>query len=335
MRRVILLFIALFPAVSWAEQMTINQRPLTDSEYASYRSLEDQIRCHPGDDLAGVRSLLDRIAASTLFDTAKDCLVDQLGIETLGEAKDPMSLAGRFLASSDERLQRLAMGWLFGNTDEWASDPEVRERIRDLAMDETISGDTRLIAFSLFASVDQFFEVERAALALAREHANANLAHRAAQVIVSVEMDDEAAIARLARSDIRAVREEARGVGCAYAASMLSIAKDATEPAWVRGDAIEAFGRCPASDRTEAALIELLEPRFWFFGATGQHFPIHSLALVIPLLAERPSPRAHARLLTFWPQTETLRSGEREYVQWVLANALGEHREIFAGPVHP
>jgi hypothetical protein len=36
-----------------------------------------------------------------------------------------------------------------------------------------------------------------------------------------------------------------------------------------------------------------------------------------------------------WPQTETLRSGEREYVQWVLANALGEHREIFGGPVQP
>ena len=252
MRRVILLFIALFPAVSWAEQMTINQRPLTDSEYASYRSLEDQIRCHPGDDLAGVRSLLDRIAASTLFDTAKDCLVDQLGIETLGEAKDPMRLAGRFLASSDERLQRLAMGWLFGNTDEWASDPEVRERIRDLAMDETISGDTRLIAFSLFASVDQFFEVERAALALAREHANANLAHRAAQVIVSVEMDDEAAIARLARSDIRAVREEARGVGCAYAASMLSIAKDATEPAWVR---VRSNGGCAHRAPRTAVLV--------------------------------------------------------------------------------
>jgi hypothetical protein len=67
----------------------------------------------------------------------------------------------------------------------------------------------------------------------------------------------------------------------------------------------------------------------WFYGASGNHFPVHSLALVIPGLAKT----SHARLLQLQKEIACLPTGQREYVDWVLANALGEHREVFFGPV--
>jgi hypothetical protein len=324
------------------EEVMIANRVLTSAEVAEYRSLENTIRCNLESSTTAegaegsISALLNLVAGSSLFEGAQDSLIHFIGEEAFANAQDPPRLAKQLIAAQDSRLQGLALNYFFNTGDSWESDAQVCQRLDQLLSAPDASENIRVGILWLFRYTDKFAAVEPVAVLLAGDHSrNASLAHQAAEVIVSAHEDEGATSSGLAMSDVRAIREEAMRQDCQAVGavrSLLATAEDRSEPEWVRGNAVEAIARCPQSRATEAAVEELLEPHNWFFGASGAHFRIHSLALLIPAVAELPSPRGHRRLVALQSQLRFLRPGEREYVEWVLKNALGEHQEIFYGP---
>lgn len=318
MRRALLLLIALLPIAAGAQEAAVNGRALQPAEAARYRSLEKEIRSRDADDVAGIRFLIDRVRASTLRADAQEALLKILDADIDPNA---LRLAGR--AFAEPRPGAVAIILLYKTNGQWADDDGLREHVRGQVLDETTDMDTRLQLLSLFAFTSHFAEVEETAEAWARDHASAVRAHSAASAIVAAHRVDAASLAVLGRSPIRAVREEAILDARSDAASLLAIAKDSGEPESLRREAIEALGACHAS----AALLELLEPRYWFSAAAGPHSRMHSLGVIIPILATMPSPESRSALIALRTPVAALRPGERESVEWTLADALGEHRD--------
>lgn len=330
------------------ELLLIGMRTVEGADLARYRAIEAQITCgfadhgDSSDIIQAAERLNEIISASQLFPAAQYSLTSMLQQQAFAQSSDRQLLARELLATADPDLRHLAFNYLL-NADGWDQDEGVRRQLHRLLGDSRSTADERSTIVWLFASSGFFETIEDIAFSLARDHGNPNLAHRVAEAIVSAHDGDPDALAEFAVSDARALREEL--TQSAYrcgdvrsidtTALLLATAKDRSEPEWVRGEAIEALAVCPDDPANQAALANLLNRSAWFFGATGQHFPVHSLALVIPPLAKSGNPAIRSRLIALRAELSALRSGEREYVEWVLSNALGERREIFQGPVDP
>jgi HEAT repeat protein len=125
------------------------------------------------------------------------------------------------------------------------------------------------------------------------------------------------------KSDVRALRERAAMILAMRepeaAAIMLAMAKDDTQSPLMRGAAIKSLG---SAEQNVPALLELLDRRYWFFGASGSHFDVHSLALVIDQLRDSNDPAVRKRLEQMHVEILELPLDQRDYVEWVLDMAL-------------
>lgn len=238
----------------------------------------------------------------------------------------------KLLAADDENQRALGIDYLM-NVDDWQQHEDIVAALVQLfESPEATASEQRSILWH-FSTVNLLPRIEATALRLADEHGDAERAHAVASMLLVAYEHDEATLVQFAKSDVRALREEAaRYADDCSVDIFLSVAKDTSEPAWVRGEAIEHLAACRPDANTHAALIELSQPANWFFGAPGNHFPIHSLARVIDGLKKDPAGRE--RLLSLRKELVGLR-GEREYVEWILDGALGKERGNFHGPVEP
>jgi hypothetical protein len=246
------------------------------------------------------------------------------------------ALVLQMLASGDEKLEDFAVSGFFRSRDALIEDQTLRGALLKVWDDRETQDHVRdsIVRAYWLSEMQYFGEIDTRAHALAATHGE--LAHSVAKMIALATHEDEASLRKLLTSPERAVREEAAmllaedQVADDVIPLVAAVAKDGDESPLVRGEAIRSLTGRSERPAYRAALLELLNRRYWFYGAAGSHFPIHSLGLVIDGLRDD-----RATLLALRPAVATLPDGEREYVQWELENALGNHTEVFGGPVKP
>lgn len=270
----------------------------------------------------------------TRIDAAKDLSErdqERLRSMLLSWASDKATDAGAlrldFLRSGDDGLAALVVADILGS--EFSIDPGERNALVALARNAKAANATRVQAlWALQQHRDSAFE--GVARQVAIDHADREMAHSAARILVASWQDrDRAQIGRGLQSPLRALREE-----CAIAASageefapaalpiLIETATDPDELPRVRGPAIANLGQFD-SDEAHAALLRLLEPPLWFFGAGTQLAPVHSVGVVIDALAQQPRDGDRAILEGLRGKLGAIREEERDFVEWRLNHALG------------
>jgi hypothetical protein len=154
------------------------------------------------------------------------------------------------------------------------------------------------------------------ALQIASHHEHAELAHYAAQSLLA----SHERLTHALRSSVRAIREEA-----AIASKKIDlvgvIVMDADEAPATRGRAIQSLIDAHSAE-AHAVLLQLLEPKHWFFGVQAPVLRLHSLAFVIDGL-DANEDREALELLRV--QIASMPEHERDDVQWRLDEKLAQH----------
>jgi hypothetical protein len=290
-----------------------------------------------------ISELLGEVDRSGLSDDAKSALRREIRQQAFDVAPDPKALVQRLITANDDSLRFIAFDHLLNAPDDWKHEPWLSRRLATIARDPKSSQEVRVAAAWVLKYRAPRAFTRTVMSELVARHDLADLAHTAATIL----LDDanETQLLAALQSRTRALRETAacQLVWSAHAedvrrdatSALLHTAKAADEPPRYRGEAIEALSATSESADSHAALIELLNPRWWFFGAQGQHFLIHSLARVIEGLSLSGLQSDRLVLESLRPQVAALRSGEREYVEWLLDNALGIDRPVFHDRVDP
>jgi hypothetical protein len=282
---------------------------------AQERALEELVRRYenqPQHLAAEVKKALERIEAfERLPEGARQALGSHLQTAAFEGVDTRSPTIDYFLSSDDPILVGIALSRLSRVGDgRMKEDGELRERILDIFTDSTADPGNRTLALWVFKSSDTFEHVWDDALEVARSSSDLDFAHRVGEELTfSLELEDEQhrqLIERLFRSETgvlqwqAAIRIAERAEGAELmqrAVTVLEeVAKDAAQPPWVRGEAIEAIGRHPERPQNRKILLELLEPVHWFFGAHGHHAPVHSLALLVDALSWLDDPEVVERL---------------------------------------
>lgn len=351
MPRLLPLAVAVFlaaVAVAQDTQVLINQNPIDASEAAVYHGLQAQIdeQFRDAGDQGSVEGrfldLLERIAAASLRDDAKYFLRDQLASRAFESAAKPTMFAQHLLRANNEHLRDAALNYLFRNTAQWRERRSTVRALIELVRSRSESEDRRAAALWVLHDGRQRCAL-RLAAGLVDRHELPTLAHAAATMIVSALEPSELATAFADGG--RALREVAartlvspqydESVRSRAVAALLATAQMTDEPPQYRGEAIEALATTVTFKLSHDALVQLLDRRWWFFGATGHHFRVHSLAPVIEGLSSTGDQADRELLAALRPELSALRPGEREYVEWLLDNALGIDRPIFSDRVIP
>jgi len=337
------------------EEICINMVCLEGADRAQYLAMQERIDAElarRGSVEERMGAIVELLAAIDDLDELSPDVRDALGHDILERANEsgildpPLVVA--LLRSGNENLEGFGLDAVWSDAKTAWNDRAVRGELLALLRDPERSEWSRGNVLWLFRYRGPFSEVLGDALAAAGDSGAPTLAHIAAQVLVDrADLDDrEGWIRKAFLSGPPALRREAarilltRGylepVDALFVPAvrtMADLALDPDAPPARRGEAIEAIGREPAIAPNRSILLELLEPQNWFYGATGAHFPIHSLALVIEGLQQVEDPAIRERLSALQDEIRVLPSGQREYVEWVLDNALGNKREIFHAPV--
>lgn len=266
-------------------------------------------------------------AAKNLSERDQDELRGMLLSWASGKTTDAAALRLDFLRSGNDDLAALVIADVM--RDELAIEPEEQNAIVALVRNARAGTATRVQAlWALQQHRDPAFEGVARQVAL--DHADREMAHSAARILVASWQDrDRAQIARGLRSPLRALREEcaiAASAGEEFASAALPIlietATDPDELPRVRGPAIANLGQFD-SDQAHDTLLRLLEPPMWFFGAGTQLAPVHSLGVVIDALSEQPREGDRAILEALRAKVATLPEFQRDFVEWRLNHALG------------
>ncbi|HEX6903876.1 MAG TPA: hypothetical protein VF789_29465 [Thermoanaerobaculia bacterium] len=98
-----------------------------------------------------------------------------------------------------------------------------------------------------------------------------------------------------------------------------SLAESREAPPEARGEAIESLVFYDTDPRVVPVLLRLLSPAGWFFGAAGQHFPVHSLGKLIVPLRDSSNDQIQAALAALPGLVHQIPEAEgRDYVQWEI-----------------
>lgn len=316
----ILLIVAATSVGAQRIDIAIDNRTLTAAEAAEYRAVESDIACafdaaqHDEATVATLVEINERIASTSLFDGAKETLMRVAGEAAFARSGTRPTLARDVLKAPQPNVRELALQFLV-NSPELLRDAAVRDELLRLLRDPTSTTDERVGVVWLFAAHGGAAAVRDTAFALASDHRDPELAHGVAEAIVSAVAD-----ASLTASPARAIREEAVRLAyhCEAAGTdvLVAVARDVAEPPQIRGNALEALTRCA----NERVLLDFTKHSRWFFGAAGEHFPVHSLTIVIPALAGLNTPAARARLQALRSEIAALPDGERQSVEHALAS---------------
>jgi hypothetical protein len=243
------------------------------------------------------------------------------------KATDAAALRLDFLRSGNDDLAAMVIADIMRN--ELAIDTEEQNAIVALVRNAKAANATRVQAlWALQQHQDPAFEVVARQVAL--DHADREMAHSAARILVASWQDrDRAQIGRGLQSPLRALREE-----CAIAASageefapaalpiLIATATDPDELPRVRGPAIANLGQFE-SDQAHDTLLRLLEPPMWFFGAGTQLAPVHSLGVVIDALKAQPREGDRGIFESLRAKLIAIPEYQRDFVEWRLNHALG------------
>lgn len=346
------------PALDEGEpwMLCVNLVCIEGEEFELYQAVEaglaEELRfgLEPEAEIEIVRRVVQLIDGLPLEERFRLTLRQKLPPLIIDRSSSLQQLVMDLIESSLPRLQDVGLNVLFSLE---AVSGELRAFLLETVSDSRTRVATRQAVLWWFHQAEAFAEVEDAALRLALEESEPELAHEAARVLLedlAQRPGGYARILELYRSTSFILRSRAAlailDEGLAEESSPLrreavlvvgELAKAADQPASARGEAIKElslYGNAGKQPQ-RAILLELLDHRHWFFGASGAHFPVHSLALVIHGLTGTGDPEITTALKELRPLLPSLRSGEREYVEWVLDNALGGSREIFAGPTDP
>jgi hypothetical protein len=336
-------------AQTQSEVIMIDQQVLAPAEASKYRSVVESIEQHLGEDITAAHAkesideLLREVDRSDLSEEVQFALRFKIGEEAFDSVADAPQLVRRLLDSNENEMRFMAFTYVLNSGDCGRNQSWLQRRLVTLARDGENTQDVRIAALWVLKYRAPGPVSLRVASDLVARHELADLAHAAATILVDGAND--AQVLAAFQSNARALREAAalELVGSTYrddvrreaAAALLRTAKAADEPPRYRGEAIEALSATVDFAESHDALVELLDRQWWFFGAQGQHFLIHSLARVIEGL-RRSGMESDRRLLeSLRPQVAALPSGEREYVEWILDNALGVDRPIFSDRVDP
>lgn len=336
------------------EEICVNLVCLEGVDRAVYMGLRDRIEAglEQGDSVEErLGTIAELFAAIDDLEELRPTFRHSLRNEVLDSAQaagalDP-PLISALLRSTNEDLEDLALSALLQEEDTWKEE-SIHGALLALLHDPNRSDESRESVLWLFHYSGAFSEVSDFALAATGNEQAPELAHKAAQVLIydAQEEDREIWIREAFRSGPPALRRAAalgllekgdlEATDPLYepaVRTVAAVALDSEASPYRRGRAIEGIGRRPSAEPNRSVLLELLDPQNWFYGATGAHFPIHSLALVIKALQRVEDPVVRDRLEALRPEIRALPSGQREYVEWVLGLALGDHEEIFHGPV--
>jgi hypothetical protein len=219
------------------------------------------------------------------------------------------------------------------NSDEWESRPEIWSRVACIAGDAASPRHDRENAMMLFAVSKRTDDVQDLLQTLVGGSDPELADAAAAAMLYSIETNFDELTPYL-KSEHRALRERA-AMSLAMrepeaAAIVLAIAKDESRSPLVRGPAIEALGIGPEN---VPALLELLDRRYWFFGAPAEHFPVHSLGHVILQLGLSNDPAVLEPLERMRTEIVDIPFDQRDYVEWVLDFSLERMRGQAGEPV--
>lgn len=262
----------------------------------------------------------------------------------LAQAESSLCFDGACLEGDQESLlalldspgdgQEAAISELFTKQDWYASEP-LRTRLSAMLRDSAVPGDLRISILWMFRGENHFADVRSDALALARDANDFDLARGASLVYVLYLLEDKhriGAVRRLARSDDPVLAEMA--AECLLSGGrerrdsrlfpelveqVARLAESQEAPPEARGEAIGALVSHDEEPAVVPVLLRLLSPEGWFFGAAGQHFPVHSLGkLIVPLSNSRNDQiqkalRALPDLVHQIPEEEG-----RDYVEWEI-----------------
>lgn len=210
------------------------------------------------------------------------------------------------------------------NHDDWTGRPEIWSQLSCMARNAALPNNDRASAISLFSSYKRTAELDDLLQTMVAG-SDPELADLAAATMLDpydLERDDDALRPYL-KSDNRALRERAALLlaprDSDATAIMFAIAKDSSHSPAMRGAAIRAIS---LSEQNVPLLLELLDRRYWFFGAVGAHWDVHSLAFVVEELGYSKDPAVRARLEALRVEILELPFDQRDYVEWCLDNAL-------------
>jgi len=337
------------------EEICVNFVCLEGADRAQYLAMRERIDATLGpassveERMGAIAELLAAIDDLEGFDPSfrHSLWQEVLGsAEAVGALDSPLIVA--LLRSEDEDLEDFALSALFSGAEAAWREESIHRALLELLHDADRSEDSRGSVLWLFQFKGGFSEVSDDALAATGDEQAPELAHTAAEVLIHEARsgDGETWTREAFLSGPPALRREAARhlLTGGYlqpsdplfklaVRTMAAVALDSEAPPHWRGRAIQAIDGEPTAEPNRSVLLKLLEPQNWFYGATGAHFPVHSLALVIGALKGVEDPAVRNRLEALRGEVRALPSGQREYVEWVLGNVLGDYREIFHGPV--
>ena len=315
---------------------------LSEQEQAYYDSRKDQIRftiksCNEASDcFPALKDLRIEIATSALVPKSAQVLL----LASLNEGvADKFPACGplfrELAAIGDEALNFTAVEALSFSGDEWLKCPELVSSLKDLLDDRSTASALREAVLWLFRFEDRFEEVSERALAIVRREQDRELARLAAKIFVNDLIESEQSLILIRKLILQETgelqQEAARELLAEFSATedlgLFSLAvKTVGEIALsrdispvFRGDAIDSLTIYPDHPEVVPILLSLLQAENWFFGAAGQHFPIHSLSKLIQSLAEAEDPRIQAALRELWNIVPGIAESEgRGYVEWCL-----------------
>jgi hypothetical protein len=293
-----------------------------------------------------MRQLLVEIEHLPFVSEVRNNLEEYLGREAFRNRKLSDPLVFEMINSNEEIFQLWTINFLLPFENSWSKETRLRMALMDLLDNQGTSGYVKLNIFWLFQNAGEIDAIKDNAMHLIAITTDAALAYDIAFVLLVDNQYDRVKLADIFHSSDGALRQRAAILIVSHSIendnlmqevlpAVEAIAKNKDMPAQVRGDALEAIGVDAKDPARRKILLSMLAKNQWFFGAHGAHFKIHSLALVIQSLKSINDPQIHQILEELKPQMTTLRSGEREYVEWVLDNALGISRPYFSGPVDP
>ncbi|MEZ4697779.1 MAG: hypothetical protein R2832_15295 [Rhodothermales bacterium] len=275
---------------------------------------------------------LPLIPQSLLVDVLSEALASRFNLS------DPVYRV--LLTDSDSTVQELAISALYWEED-WSNAGDLVSTVASVLSDSLSSEAIRYGLLFLLRENESIHLIESHVWRLARDKRFPLLARFAARelsyyfanernMIDSVRAlaaHDESAIGVEAAAFLLEEKREPESSVLFHGLvqKVASVARNADEPAEVRGRMLRVLSRYPDSDVVVPVLIDLLEPKNWFYGAHGDHSLVHSLVMLIAPLSDSQDSRMQKALRKLWDDIGTIPAEQDpDFVEWNLRTWVGE-----------